>query len=129
MFVARWHQNKGESTPEGGACSAAAIDATLESAPAALSSLVPATYALLRSSPLSPVLGASRSDRTQALGSLWASLAPPELMRSIYPLFVAIEDMEEVWCLCSDMGSETSNLRPFHWTCAHAQESSVWRSS
>lgn len=96
MFLAQWHRNKGDNPPEGGSPAAAAIDATLASAPRTLSTLVPATYALLRSPPLSPVLGASRSDRTQALASLWTSLAPPELMRSIYPLFVAIEDLENV---------------------------------
>lgn len=96
MFLASWHQNKGDKPRDGGSPSAAAIDATLGDAPLTLSSLIPATYALLRSPPLSPVLGASRADRTQALASLWTSLAPPELMRSIYPLFVAIEDLEKV---------------------------------
>lgn len=99
MFLANWHQNnnrdKDNGTPHHPSTSSH-IDATLVAAPRSLQALVPATYALLRSAPLSPLVGASHSDRTQALCSLWTSLAPPELMRSIYPLFVTTENLHEV---------------------------------
>jgi hypothetical protein len=100
MFLAQWHQNKGGKKSADAVSCAADIDATLAKAPTTMASIIPATYALLRSSPLSPVLGASQADRTQALVSLWASLAPPELMRSIYPLFVVIDDLENVCTYC-----------------------------
>lgn len=97
QFIVSWHQNTGKLPEAGAAATAAAdIDATLAAAPPALAALVPALHALLRCDPLSPERGVAAADGTRALLLLWASLAPPDLLLCMYPMLVAVENVEHV---------------------------------
>lgn len=95
QFIVSWHQNTGK-LPEGTTASHTDIDATLAAASPAIAALVPALHALLRSDPFSPERSLASADGTQALLLLWASLAPPDLLLCIYPMLVAVENVEHI---------------------------------
>eukprot|EP00892_Ulva_mutabilis_P001550 jgi/Ulvmu1/11396/UM075_0058.1 len=95
QFIVGWHQHTGK-LPEGSTASHTDIDATLSAAPAAIAALVPALHALLRSDPFSPERSVARADGTRALLLLWASLSPPDLLLCLYPMLVAVENVEDV---------------------------------
>lgn len=95
QFIVSWHQNTGK-LPEGSAAAHTDIDAALAAAPPAVAALVPALHALLRSEPFSPERGVAAADGTRSLLLLWASLAPQDLLLCIYPMLVAVENVEHV---------------------------------
>lgn len=117
QFIVSWHQNTGKLR-EGTVAAHTDIDASLAGAPPAVAALVPSLHALLRSDPFSPERQVAAADSTRALLLLWASLAPQDLLLCIYPMLVAVENVEHVEVARCPLALATLQVCPGLAACA-----------